>query len=110
MERIMKKQELIDELSMRTGFYKKNMKDVVDALSDIVEEHFQTAEFGADSELHLAPGVLLCGERKPEQEAIDPRNRETIITPEKVLPYAVFKQSIRQKLYVKSKKKNKKKG
>ena len=101
MDRIMKKPELIEELAVRTGFYKKNMKDVVNALSDIIEEHFQTAEFGADSELHLAPGVVLCGERKAEQESIDPRNREKIITPEKVLPYAVFKQSIRQKLYVK---------
>ena len=108
MERIIKKPELVDELSVRTGFYKKNMKDVVDALSDIVEEHFTTAEFGADSELHLAPGVVLCGERKPEQEAVDPRNGEKIITPEKVLPYAIFKQSIRKKLYIQPKKKNKK--
>lgn len=111
MERIMRKAELVDELAARTGFFKKNMREVVDALSDIVEESFQTAEFGADSELHLAPGVVLCGERKPEGESIDPRNRETITTPEKVIPYAVFKQSIRQKLYKKSnyyKKKNKK--
>lgn len=111
MKRIMKKPELVDELSARTGFYKKNMKEVVDALSDIVEEHFHTAEFGADSELHLAPGVVLCGERKPEQESIDPRNGEAIITPEKVRPYAIFKQSIRQKLYKRTKyykKKNKK--
>lgn len=111
MERIMKKAELVDELSERTGFYKKNMREVVDALAEIIEEHFQMAEFGADSELHLAPGVVLCGERKPEGESIDPRDRSTIITPEKVIPYAVFKQSIRQKLYKKSsyyKKKNKK--
>lgn len=111
MERIMKKQELIDELADRTGFYKKNMKDVVNALADIIEEHFQTAEFDADSELHLAPGVVLCGKRKPKGESIDPRDRSAIITPEKVIPYAVFKQSIRQKLYKKSsyyKKKSKK--
>ena len=75
------------------------MKVVVDALSDIIEEHFLTAEFGADSELHLAPGVVICGERKPEGESIDPRNRSAIVSPEKVVPYAVFKQSIRQKLY-----------
>lgn len=111
MERIMKKPELVEELASRTGFYKRNMKEVVNALADIVEEHFQTAEFGADSELHIAPGVVLCGERKPEGESIDPRDRSIIITPEKVIPYAVFKQSIRQKLYEKSnyyKKKNKK--
>lgn len=103
MERIMKKPELVDELAVRTGFYKKNIKEIVEALSDIVEEHFQTAEFGADSELHLAPGVVLCGERKPAGEALDPRDRSVIISPEKVIPYAVFKQSIRQKLYKKPK-------
>ena len=110
MERIMKKPELVDELATRTGFYKKNMREVVDALSDIVEEHFQTAEFGADSELHISPGVLICGERKPESESIDPRDRSVIVTPEKVIPYAVFKRSIRQKLYEKPKRKRNKKG
>ena len=111
MKRIMKKPELVDELAARCGFYKKNMKEVVEALSDIIIEHFETAEFGADSELHLAPGVVLCGERKPEGESIDPRDRSVIITPEKVIPYAVFKHSVRQKLYKKpksSKKKSKK--
>lgn len=104
----MKKPQLIDELAKRTGFYKKNMKDVVEALEDIVEEHFTTATFEEDSELHLAPGVVICGERKPEGESIDPRDRSVIITPEKVIPYAVFKPSIRKKLYVQSKKKSKK--
>lgn len=101
MERIMKKSELVNELSARTDIFKKDMRVVVDALADIIEEHFLTAEFGADSELHLAPGVVLCGERKPEGESIDPRDRSTVITPEKVIPYAVFKQSIRKKLYAK---------
>ena len=110
MERIMRKAELVDELAARTGFYKKNMREVVDALAEIIEESFQTAEFGADSELHLAPGVVLTGTRKPEGTSIDPRDRSEIITPEKVIPGAIFKQSIRQKLYTKTnyyKKKNK---
>lgn len=111
MERIMKKPELVDELAERTGFFKKNMREVVEALSDIIEEHFQTAELGADSELHLAPGVVLVGKRKPAGEAKDPRTGEMIISPEKVIPSATFKQSIRLKLYKKPKgykKKNKK--
>ena len=106
----MKKPELINELAKRTGFYKYNMKDVVEALSDIVEEHFLTAEFGADSELHLAPGVVLVGKRKPAGEAPDPRTGEIIISPEKVIPSAVFKQSIRLKLRKKPKAQKKKKG
>ena len=101
MERIMKKPELVDELAARTGFFKKNMKDVVDALSDIIEEHFLTAEFGEDSELHLAPGVVLIGKRKPAGEAKDPRTGEMVVSPEKVIPSATFKKSIRLKLYKK---------
>ena len=108
MERIMKKQELIDELSARTGFYKKDMSVVVNALADIVIEHFKLAEVDEPSELHIAPGVVLGGKRVPAHEAIDPRNRETIITPEKVIPFAIFKSSVRQKLYVKPKKRAKK--
>lgn len=107
----MKKPELVDELSVRTGFYKYNMREVVDALADIIEEHFHTAELGADSELHLAPGVVLVGKRKPACEAKDPRNGEIIISPEKVIPSAIFKQSIRWKLFKKPKGyKKKKKG
>lgn len=110
MKRIMKKSDLIDELAKRTDFFKYNMKIVVEALSDIIEEHFLTAEFGADSELHLAPGVVLVGKRKAECEAPDPRTGEIIISPERVIPSAVFKQSIKLKLRKKSKGQKKKKG
>ena len=99
MERIMKKKELADELAERCGFFKKNMKVVVDALADIVIEHFETAEFGKPSEFHLAPGVILVGTRKPEGVALDPRDRSEVVSPEKVIPSAVFKPSIRLKLY-----------
>ena len=107
----MKKPELADELAARTGFYKKNTRELVEVLSDIIIEHFETAEFGADSELHLAPGLVLVGKRKPAGEAKDPRTGETIISPEKVIPSAVFKSSLRLKLYKKPKGyKKKKKG
>ena len=103
MKRIMKKEDLAIELAARTNFYKKNMRTVVNALADIIIEQMQTAEFDNDSELHIAPGVVICGKRTPERESIDPRNRETVITPEKVVPYAVFKPSVRLKLYKKPK-------
>ena len=108
MERIMKKQDIIDELAARTGFFKKNIKEIVEAYSDMIIEHFETAELNEDSEFHLAPGIVLIGTRKPAGEAKDPRNGDIVISPEKVIPKAVFKQSIRQKLYVQPKKKSKK--
>ena len=104
----MKKDDLAEELAERCEFYKKNMRLVVTELANIITEHFETSEFGENSELHIAPGIVLVGTRKPEGEAKDPRTGETVITPEKVIPSAVFKQSIRLKLYKKPKKKNKK--
>ena len=107
----MKKSEIVDELAARTGFYKKNMKEVVEALADIVVEHFNTATFDEPSELHLAPGLVLVRSRKPEGKSIDPRDRSEIVSPEKVIPSAVFKPSLRLKLYKKPKgykKRNKK--
>lgn len=44
MERIMKKDEIVDELASRTNFFKKNIRDIVDALQDIIVEHFETVK------------------------------------------------------------------
>lgn len=112
MERIMKKQEIVDEIAARTNFFKVNVKSMVEALQDIIVEHFETAEIGANSEFYLAPGIVLIGVRKPEGEAKNPKTGSMVVSPEKVVPKALFKTSLRQKLYKKSKyykKKNKKK-
>lgn len=110
MKRIMKKEDLACELADRCNFYKKNMREVTDTLADIIVEHFSTATFDEPSELHLAPGLVLVGTRKPEGISIDPRDRSEVISPEKVIPSAVFKQSLRLKLYKKPKGYKKKKA
>ena len=107
-DNIFKKEDLVNLLSQKTGFFKKNMLEVANALEEIILECLQSATFEQDSELQLAPGVVLCGHRKPAGEAKDPRTGEIIVSPEKVIPKAVFKQSIRKKLYEQPKKKSKK--
>lgn len=111
MSNIYKKEDLVDMLAAKTGFYKMNMREVANALEDVILECLQSATFEQDSELLLAPGVVLVGTRKAEGKAKDPRTGEVIISPEKVVPSAIFKQSIRKKLFVQPKgyqKKNKK--
>lgn len=105
----MKKEELATELANRCNFYKKNMRLVVDALADIVLDNLKMAGVKDDehSELHIAPGVLICGRRVPAHESINPQDRSVCMTPEKVIPYAEFKPSVRQKLYVHKKRKKK---
>lgn len=108
MGQIIKKDDLVDLLAKKTSFYKKNMLEVVNALEEIILESLQSATLEQDSELHLAKGFVVCARRVPEREAKDPRTGEMIMSPEKTIPYAVFKPSIRKKLYVKPKKKGEK--
>ena len=85
------------------------MREVVNELANIVIEQLQTATFVQDSEFHLAPGIVIIGHRIPEREAKDPRTGEIVTSPEKVLPKAIFKPSVRLKLYKKPKGYQKKK-
>lgn len=109
MKNTFRKDDLVDLLAEKTGFYKKNMVSVVNALEEIIIECLQSATFEHDSELRLASGVIICGKRKPAGEAKDPRTGETVVTPEKVVPSAIFKPSIRLKLYKRPKGYKKKK-
>ena len=108
MGQIIKKDDLVDLLAEKTSFYKHNMREVVVALEEIILESLQAATFEQDSELHLAKGFRICARRVAEGEAKDPRTGETIISPEKTIPYAVFTPTLRKKLRVQSNKKNKK--
>ena len=108
---IVKKEEFARRLAQETGFYIKNMVAVVDAIPIVLLDILQEATFEENSEIQLMPGVVIGGRRVPSHESINPQDRSTVITPEKVIPYAEFKPSIRQKLYVKpsnDKKKTKK--
>ena len=103
MGKIVKKQDMINLLSEKTNFYKKNMKDVVEALGEIIFETLQSATFEQDSEIHLMPGLVISGRRVPAREAKDPRTGEIILSPEKTIPRAEFKPTLRLKLYKKPK-------
>lgn len=99
MGKIMKRKEIADALYKKTNFYKKNMLKVVDAFAEIVIENLQSATLEEDSSIQIAPGIYIIGHRVPDRAAKDPRTGEDIISPEKVIPRAEFKASIRHKLF-----------
>ena len=109
MGNIVKKQDLINILAEKTGFYKMNIKDMVEALSETVLETLESATFEEDSEIHLMNGLVISGHRVPERECVNPKTGESTISPEKVIPKATFKQSLRLKMYEELTKQGKKK-
>lgn len=98
MEKILKQKELINELHERTGFYKKNLAEILDALDDIIVENMGTADKHGNSEIHLSHGFVFGGRYAPARPAKDPRTNADIVTPAKVIPYVKFKPSFRKKI------------
>ena len=98
MDRVMKRKELIEELATRTGFYKSNIKLMLEALDDVITENMSMATKKEPSELYLSLGFVIGGRYAPKREVKDPRNGETVMTPEKYIPYARFKQKKKKKI------------
>ena len=46
----------------------------------------------------LAKGLTIGARRVPEREVRDPRNQDKVMTPEKVIPFARFTYTFRQKI------------
>lgn len=98
MERVLKRKQLVDILSERTGFYKQNIDTMLDALDDVIVENMSTATKTEPSEIHLSLGFVFGGRFSPKREAKDPRDGSIIMTPAKYIPYARFKPSFRKKI------------
>ena len=98
MNKILKKQDIINELADRTGFYKYNIDLMLDALDDLIVEHMSMATKTQPSELYLSLGFVIGGRYSPKHEARDPRTGETVMTPAKYIPYARFSPHFRKKI------------
>ena len=107
MDRVMKKDQLVDELALRTGFFKKNIREMLDALDDIIVENMSMATKTERSEIQLSLGFAFGGRYTPRREAKDPRTGAVIMTKAKYIPYARFTQSFRDKINVRAKQKKK---
>lgn len=97
--RKVKGDELARRLAKKTNFYIKNMNEVVSALSEVIVEVLREAEYDENVRLYLSGGFYIEGTRVAEHESIDPRDHSKCITPEKVIPKAVFNQIFRDKLF-----------
>ena len=98
MGRVLKRKELVNLLSEKTGFYKKNIDEILDALDDVIVENMSAATKKEPSEIHLSLGFVFGGRYSPKHEARDPRTGETVMTPAKYIPYARFSPHFRKKI------------
>lgn len=98
MKRVMKKEDIVNEIALKTNFYKCNIRVILDALDDIIIENMSAATKKEPSEIHLSLGFVFGGRYSPKHEVRDPRTGEKVMTPAKYIPYARFSPHFRKKI------------
>lgn len=98
MDKILKKQDLIDELANRTGFYKYNIETFLTELENLVIDVMQDASIDDNMEMKLIPGITIGARRVAPREVRNPRDNTTLMAPERIIPYAKFSQFFRYKI------------
>lgn len=95
---ILKKKDIANEIYQRSDFYKGPIEDLLDILDDVIVEYLGKAELDDNVEIQIAKGLIIGSRRVPEHEAKDPRNLSDVIVPERVLSYARFTDTFKQKI------------
>ena len=98
MERILKRKELVNELASRTGFFKHNIDELLNALDDVIVENMSTATKSEPSEIRLSLGFTFGGRYSPRRQVRNPKTGEMVVTPAKYIPYARFSPAFRKKI------------
>lgn len=94
----LQRKDVINGLAKRSGFYKKYMDDILDALEDFLIDSLSEATIDEEVEIQLVKGLTIGAVKNPSRDGKDPRNQKDIMIPERILPYAKFTQTFKQKI------------
>lgn len=86
---------IVKMLSERCGFYKKDVRSLLNVFDDLLEELFSNVDGDEDVLIQLLRGVKLGAKVVPERERVDPRNRHTITCKPTVKPYVKWSENFK---------------
>lgn len=93
--------DLVDKLNETSGYYKKDLKAVLHALEDVLEDYLSETTLEEPVQIQLLPGIKICGRLVPERERVDPRNQDPVVCEATIKPgttySSVFKNRINEK-------------
>ena len=102
---IIVREDLIQKLSETSGYYKKDIKTVLQALDEVVTDCFSEVTEDEEIVIQLVKGIR-CGVKiMPERQRKDPRSQEDIVCPPCCKPFARFSEDFRKNIQKKYEKK-----
>ena len=90
-----KKEDLITVVHEKSGYYKKDLRKVMDALEEAIIAIMATAEVDDPVEIRMFDGFYIQAKREPERPATDPRTGEDITAREKIKPNVKIHRSFK---------------
>ena len=92
------RKDVISELARRSDFYKNHTEVFVDALEEMLLDILSQATLDEEIEIQLTKGFIVGAIKKPSYDSVDPRNQTPIVVPERIMPYAKFTQTFKEKV------------
>lgn len=92
------REEMVKRLSERSGYYMKDVRNLLQCMDDIVFEALCEATLDEEVQIQMVTGIK-CGCKIVEsRERVNPKTQEPIIVGETAKPFAKFSQDYRFKL------------
>lgn len=92
------RENMIDLLSEKSGYYKKDVRHLLQCMDTVVFEELSKATLDNEVQIQIVSGIK-CGVKIVEsRDRVDPRTQEPIKVGETTKPFAKFSQDYRFKL------------
>lgn len=92
------RENVIELLSEKSGYYKKDIRYLLQCLDEVVFEELGKATLDEDVKLQIVTGVKLGCKKTPQRQRKDPRDQSDIVVAESPKLFTKFSQDFRLKL------------
>ena len=92
---IISREQVIDRLSEKSGYWKKNIRELLKCLDEVVLECFDEVTNEEDVAVQLIKGIKVSVHIVPERNRVDPRTGKPIVCKETVKPACKFSDDFR---------------
>lgn len=92
------REEMIKILSDRSGYYQKDVRNLLQCMDKVVFEAMGEATLDDEVQMQIVTGIKLGCKIVGSRDRVDPRTQEPILVGETTKPFVKFSQDFRIKL------------
>lgn len=95
---IITREMFVKLLSEKSGYYQKDVRNLLQCMDDVVFEAFNEATLEDDIQIQVVTGIKLGCKIVGERDRVDPRTQQPITCGETTKPFTKFSQDFRFRL------------